>query len=138
MFPLFILVALLPSLLLLALLQRHRRLLKQQRALLAQLEFGALEVSANGRVRWHNEPAPALLGHAADALRGARLADLLPAAALDALNEPRRLQVRGADGQPCHSACVGVGLERTALALLWRYGVDVGAWPGPVRTALGL
>lgn len=99
MFPLLILVALLPSLLLLALLQRHRRLLKQQRALLAQLEFGALEVSANGRVRWHNEPAPALLGQAADALRGARLADLLPAAALDALTEPRRLQVRGADGQ---------------------------------------
>ena len=99
MFPLLILVALLPSLLLLALLQRHRRLLKQQRALLAQLEFGALEVSANGRVRWHNEPAPALLGHAADALRGARLAGLLPAAALDALTEPRRLQVRGADGQ---------------------------------------
>lgn len=99
MFPLLILVALLPSLLLLALLQRHRRLLKQQRALLAQLEFGALEVSANGRVRWHNEPAPALLGHGEDTLRGARLADLLPAAALDALNEPRRLQVRGADGQ---------------------------------------
>lgn len=99
MFPLLILVALLPSLLLLALLQRHRRLLKQQRALLAQLEFGALEVSANGRVRWHNEPAPALLGQAEDTLRGARLADLLPAAALDALTEPRRLQVRGADGQ---------------------------------------
>ena len=99
MFPLLILVALLPSLLLLALLQCHRRLLKQQRALLAQLEFGALEVSANGRVRWHNEPAPALLGYGEDTLHGARLADLLPAAALDALNEPRRLQVRGADGQ---------------------------------------
>lgn len=99
MFPLLILVALLPSLLLLALLQRHRRLLKQQRALLAQLEFGALEVSANGRVRWHNESAPALLGQAEDTLRGARLADLLPAEALDALTEPRRLQVRGADGQ---------------------------------------
>lgn len=99
MFPFLILVALLPSVLLLALLQRHRRLLKQQRALLAQLEFGALEVSANGRVRWHNEPAPALLGQAEDTLCGACLADLLPAEALDALTEPRRLQVRGADGQ---------------------------------------
>lgn len=99
MLPLLILVALLPSLLLLALLRRHRRLLKQQRVLLAQLEYGALEVSANGRVRWHNEPALALLGHDEGTLRGARLADLLPTEAMAALTAPRCMQVRGADGQ---------------------------------------
>ncbi|TXI30729.1 MAG: hypothetical protein E6Q69_13010 [Aquipseudomonas alcaligenes] len=113
MFPLLILVALLPSLLLLALLQRHRRLLKQQRALLAQLEFGALEVSANGRVRWHNEPAPALLGQAEDSLRGARLADLLPAAALDALTN--RVACRCAAPTARYARCrSGASMARAA------------------------
>lgn len=46
--------------------------------------------------------------------------------------------LRGADGQPAHSACAGLGLERAALALLWRHGIDVDAWPKDIRDRLGL
>jgi seryl-tRNA synthetase len=37
-----------------------------------------------------------------------------------------------------HSACVGFGLERIALALLRIHGLDPVAWPGPVRCSLCL
>jgi seryl-tRNA synthetase len=44
-----------------------------------------------------------------------------------------------ADGDPtAHTACLGFGLERIALALLHRHGLDSDAWPAPVRKALGL
>lgn len=42
------------------------------------------------------------------------------------------------DGSVAHSSCVGFGLERVALALLFRHGVDVAAWPVAIRTQLGL
>jgi len=46
--------------------------------------------------------------------------------------------IRTADGQVAHSACVGFGLERIALALFKRHGLDVGGWPREVRDVLAL
>jgi hypothetical protein len=57
--------------------------------------------------------------------------------------------IRTADGAVAHSACVGFGLERIALALFRTHGMDPDAWPretsvtsstvrdgpGPKRTA---
>jgi seryl-tRNA synthetase len=41
-----------------------------------------------------------------------------------------------ADGEAVHSACVGFGLERTALALFRHHGPKVEAWPADVRRVL--
>ena len=41
-----------------------------------------------------------------------------------------------ADGAPVHSACLGFGLERIALALLRIYGLDPRDWPAEVRREL--
>jgi seryl-tRNA synthetase len=46
--------------------------------------------------------------------------------------------IRTADGEVAHSACVGFGLERVALALFKRHGLDVGDWPREVRDVLAL
>lgn len=43
-----------------------------------------------------------------------------------------------ADGAVAHSACVGFGMERIALALLRTHGLEIGDWPAAVRTALAL
>ncbi|HBF28576.1 amino acid--[acyl-carrier-protein] ligase [Rhizobium sp.] len=40
------------------------------------------------------------------------------------------------DGSVAHTACVGFGLERIALALFHHHGLDVNAWPEQVRKAL--
>lgn len=40
------------------------------------------------------------------------------------------------DGAVAHTACVGFGLERIALALFAKHGLDVDAWPQPVRDTL--
>jgi len=40
------------------------------------------------------------------------------------------------DGEPVHTACVGFGLERWALALFRHHGVDPDRWPAPVRSTL--
>lgn len=37
-----------------------------------------------------------------------------------------------------HTACLGFGLERVTLALLARHGLDLAAWPTPVRERLQL
>jgi seryl-tRNA synthetase len=42
------------------------------------------------------------------------------------------------DGSVAHSSCVGFGLERVALALLFRHGVNTQSWPAEVRKILGL
>ena len=44
----------------------------------------------------------------------------------------------GADGSPAHTACVGFGLERIALALFRAHGFDPAAWPAGVRATLAL
>jgi seryl-tRNA synthetase len=40
------------------------------------------------------------------------------------------------DGSVAHTACVGFGLERIALALFAHHGLDVKQWPEHVRTTL--
>jgi seryl-tRNA synthetase len=40
------------------------------------------------------------------------------------------------DGETAHTACVGFGMERVALALFAHHGTDVTQWPAPVRQAL--
>lgn len=42
-----------------------------------------------------------------------------------------------ADGEVAHSACVGFGMERIALALLRTHGLDPSSWPGSVRASMG-
>lgn len=46
--------------------------------------------------------------------------------------------LRTADGGTAHTACVGFGMERIALALFKHHGFDVKAWPKSVRDQLGL
>ena len=46
--------------------------------------------------------------------------------------------IKTADGKPAHSACVGFGLERIALALFKAHGLELAAWPGEVRDVLAL
>ncbi len=41
-----------------------------------------------------------------------------------------------ANDQPVHTACVGFGLERIALALFHTHGLDVKEWPEAVRRVL--
>ena len=44
--------------------------------------------------------------------------------------------IRQSGGQPAHTACLGFGLERIALALLSTHGLDVAKWPEKVRKLL--
>jgi seryl-tRNA synthetase len=44
--------------------------------------------------------------------------------------------IKTATGEVAHTACVGFGMERVALALFRFHGLDVGAWPQAVRNAL--
>jgi len=46
--------------------------------------------------------------------------------------------IRTGDGTVAHSACVGFGLERIALALFRTHGLELAAWPGAVRDVLRL
>ena len=46
--------------------------------------------------------------------------------------------IRTADGAVAHSACIGFGLERIALALLARHGFEPGSWPREARDVLAL
>ncbi|HZZ71721.1 MAG TPA: amino acid--[acyl-carrier-protein] ligase [Pirellulales bacterium] len=42
------------------------------------------------------------------------------------------------DGNPAHTACIGYGLERIALALFMRHGFDTDRWPNSVKNTLDL
>jgi seryl-tRNA synthetase len=46
--------------------------------------------------------------------------------------------IRSADGEVAHSACVGFGLERVALALFKTHGLALEDWPAEVRDVLAL
>jgi seryl-tRNA synthetase len=46
--------------------------------------------------------------------------------------------IKSADGQPAHTACIGFGLERITLALLKTHGFKTQAWPREVRELLSL
>lgn len=45
--------------------------------------------------------------------------------------------LRTAEGDVAHSACVGFGMERIALALLRTHGLQPDNWPSAVQTAMG-
>jgi seryl-tRNA synthetase len=45
-------------------------------------------------------------------------------------------EIVNARGSVAHTACFGFGIERIALALLRRHGLDPGRWPGDVRGQL--
>lgn len=44
--------------------------------------------------------------------------------------------IKTPDGHVAHTACVGFGMERVTLALFKHHGLDVKAWPKPVRDVL--
>ena len=44
--------------------------------------------------------------------------------------------IQTSTGEVAHTACVGFGMERVALALFKHHGFDTKAWPAPVRKAL--
>lgn len=46
--------------------------------------------------------------------------------------------IKTADGEVAHSACMGFGLERIALALFKHHGLDTAQWPAAVRSILNL
>ena len=46
--------------------------------------------------------------------------------------------IHTADGETAHTACVGFGLERIALALFKHHGFRTSQWPASVRNVLGL
>lgn len=46
--------------------------------------------------------------------------------------------IKTADGHVAHSACIGFGLERIALALFKTHGFDPAHWPASVRQVLAL
>lgn len=46
--------------------------------------------------------------------------------------------IKTADGEDAHTACIGFGLERIALALFMKHGFDTDHWPSDVRDTLGL
>ncbi|WP_072688129.1 amino acid--[acyl-carrier-protein] ligase [Rhodococcus marinonascens] len=43
-----------------------------------------------------------------------------------------------ADGNVAHSACVGFGMERIALAMLRTHGTDPSRWPSPLKSRMSL
>jgi len=46
--------------------------------------------------------------------------------------------IRLADGGEAHTACLGFGLERIAIALFRTHGLEPRSWPGEVRERLGV
>lgn len=46
--------------------------------------------------------------------------------------------IANAKGETAHTACVGFGMERVAIALFKHHGLDAKAWPAGVKDALSL
>jgi seryl-tRNA synthetase len=44
--------------------------------------------------------------------------------------------IESANGDAAHTACVGFGVERVALALLKTHGLEPDKWPARVRSCL--
>lgn len=47
-------------------------------------------------------------------------------------------EINTPDGRPAHSACIGFGLERIALALFKTHGFNTDRWPASAKSVLGL
>ena len=41
-------------------------------------------------------------------------------------------------GATAHTGCVAFGMDRLAVALFWKHGLDVQDWPKSVRNVMGL
>ena len=50
----------------------------------------------------------------------------------------KAFDIKSANGEIAHSACIGFGLERITLALFKHHGLDPDHWPREVKDALGL
>lgn len=50
----------------------------------------------------------------------------------------RTFDIQTPDGKPAHTACIGFGLERIALALFMKHGFDPEQWPSDVQNVLAL
>lgn len=50
----------------------------------------------------------------------------------------RAFDIESAEGAVAHSGCIGVGMERMTYALFCQHGPDLGDWPQPVLSFLGL
>ncbi|MDQ6839964.1 MAG: amino acid--[acyl-carrier-protein] ligase [Actinomycetota bacterium] len=48
----------------------------------------------------------------------------------------RAFGLRTADGEAAHTACVGYGVERITLALIWAHGPELARWPAEVQATL--
>jgi len=46
--------------------------------------------------------------------------------------------LRDSEGEIAHSACVAFGMDRLAVALFAKHGLDSARWPGGVKARLGL
>jgi hypothetical protein len=46
--------------------------------------------------------------------------------------------LRDEAGAIAHTGCVAFGMDRLAVALFWKHGLDVEKWPAAVRGALTL
>jgi len=46
--------------------------------------------------------------------------------------------IKASAGAPVHTGCVAFGLDRLAVALFARHGLDTGQWPRSTRRALSL
>ena len=44
--------------------------------------------------------------------------------------------IRSADGEVAHTACLGFGLERVVMALFRHHGFEPSKWPAAVRARL--
>ena len=41
-------------------------------------------------------------------------------------------------GAVMHTGCAAFGMDRLAVAMFWKHGVDLQKWPAPVRAALAV
>ena len=46
--------------------------------------------------------------------------------------------LRDESGAVAHTGCVAFGMDRLAVALFWKHGLDVQKWPAAVRNALAM
>jgi seryl-tRNA synthetase len=46
--------------------------------------------------------------------------------------------IKTSDNQPAHTACVAFGVDRLAVSLFARHGLELGGWPAAVRNKLGV
>ncbi len=124
---------------------RHRELwVERGSAVLAELGLESTAVAANdpffgraGRMLATNQRVENLKTELVVRLYG----DLDEGTAVVSCNCHRdhfglAFDIRTPDGEPAHSACVGFGMERLALAMLRTHGLHPRRWPAPLRARM--